>query len=1063
MSSDVYVIAAEYSAPTTERQPRRVFGRADKAIPSLEELMYRAGLRAMSDPRLAGYPGRIEQLLVTTMPYTEGGRVRLQDNAVRIASGLKRRLLESAGTNGLRLGFHCEDRFEIGTSDAGASLFSSAFRLLRGMKERATALVIAGQVMPGGQGAVDTVAQVLDRDEQALGLRMIPVGDMLLDAIWAKLEAAAGPGSVQDPGMLADQIVDDKLELASEYPAAHDRRGEEGGDRLMARWLRKRHLALASNGACAVILTTDPELAAMANHRGRVVRILGVGMGEDDVQVTQRRQPFLYLRSIRQALVQLRRETGTNTDFLRRSGFAVLHDAFPSIELSFLLALGYSPQEAIQRARTYWPNPYGGLTAFGHALAASGLVQIVKAFHVLTRPAAYVAQYPSTRHPNFTNGEGRVHCLTTSVGGPLTHVICTMLESLRLPPTTQGAVQAMPPPFEPEVGIRRRSAPRPPNPDDTHDVTYFEGKSEWVAQEVEAYRAAAATHCARESLMGLGVVEATSQIRLEDIEVALPQSFCQTWALGDFTWNETVHRPTSAIGKKIAAVGQAEPAQRVSQALEIAQEVIPQGTDGERQQLQRAILRHLVVPVALVSGGGEALTRVHQLCLCQKPAEVGDLVVVTASGPLPVVRPTTTAPRGLVPLWYARRWASSTLKLNTVNADLIRKLEAEPLVDNTPSMVELFNQAEAIIGEVRTTDAIPLGAVEFLEELILVPEPDRWILARALRLALASPQPVGPTGDAVVAYCEFDIVRAGDKPEDQQPRLFDTVIDAIERARSWLGPADLSYVQVADRFSVVAILKLRKPAQDDLLRMMAQAIRFTNDVYLRCMDREVELRAVTSVSSDAIMLEREGKLVGLARGGQMLVHHVMNLAPAFGRLMAGRDAAGPRHGVAVVLPSDWVQGDPTAKFQALWSQAGGPVLDPPAPGDALAQESFTLRDRQAWYQIRRRASRRPETLGTAAIPQATVPELMKRAARLVVLCYDRPLTLGISPGLLPQRPVHTRPADQIDSDLNWFWNLPDSQPFKVYVTNAVELLAPTHPEESATLQKALDQLLSLRP
>ncbi len=91
-------------------------------------------------------------------------------------------------------------------------------------------------------------------------------------------------------------------------------------------------------------------------------------------------------RSVRQALHSLCRVTGTNLDFLRASVFAVIHDAFLSIEMAFLGALGLASHDAVQRAMTFWPNPYGGLTAFGHALGASGLVQIAKAFHALMSP-----------------------------------------------------------------------------------------------------------------------------------------------------------------------------------------------------------------------------------------------------------------------------------------------------------------------------------------------------------------------------------------------------------------------------------------------------------------------------------------------------------------------------------------------------------------------------------------------------------------------------------------------------------------------------------------------------
>ena len=51
------------------------------------------------------------------------------------------------------------------------------------------------------------------------------------------------------------------------------------------------------------------------------------------------------------------------------AGFAVVHDAFPSIELAFLLGMGLEWHRSVERIRDGWSNPYGGLLTFGHALA----------------------------------------------------------------------------------------------------------------------------------------------------------------------------------------------------------------------------------------------------------------------------------------------------------------------------------------------------------------------------------------------------------------------------------------------------------------------------------------------------------------------------------------------------------------------------------------------------------------------------------------------------------------------------------------------------------------------
>ena len=79
-------------------------------------------------------------------------------------------------------------------------------------------------------------------------------------------------------------MVRHKLALAEEYPAAQ-RRGPEGGPEgaaRISRWMTDWHLARASNGACAVVLTTDETLVRRwlrATGQHRVVRVLGVGEG----------------------------------------------------------------------------------------------------------------------------------------------------------------------------------------------------------------------------------------------------------------------------------------------------------------------------------------------------------------------------------------------------------------------------------------------------------------------------------------------------------------------------------------------------------------------------------------------------------------------------------------------------------------------------------------------------------------------------------------------------------------------------------------------------------------
>ncbi|MEZ4432793.1 MAG: hypothetical protein R3F65_10295 [bacterium] len=277
---EIYVVAAEYSAAPGVGRVERVFQKSgEEGAPALLPLMENAARRALGAVPVGARVGaRVDHLLVTTMPVVGSavGELRLPDDAMNLTGLLQRKLA---------LPDRCVTRFELGSSDGGAALFASGVRLLQGIGEPATALLVAGQVMPRGAAAIETVAQVIEVSERALGLRMIPVGDLLLDALWARLVervgAAAAVEGVGDPTGLAGLLAANKLRLAGEYPAAMRRSEGESVvmGRPLARWLCDEQVAPACNGACAVVLTTDEAVVAALVKAGarRLVRVLGWG------------------------------------------------------------------------------------------------------------------------------------------------------------------------------------------------------------------------------------------------------------------------------------------------------------------------------------------------------------------------------------------------------------------------------------------------------------------------------------------------------------------------------------------------------------------------------------------------------------------------------------------------------------------------------------------------------------------------------------------------------------------------------------------------------------------
>src|SRR5712692_404919 len=71
-----------------------------------------------------------------------------------------------------------------------------------------------------------------------------------------------------------------------------------------------------------------------------------------------------------------------------------------------------------------WPNPFGGLLSFGHALGASGLVQVNKAHHLFCGDHRYIRDGLLPSRPGF--GKSGAVAFATSVGGPLSHIVAAL-------------------------------------------------------------------------------------------------------------------------------------------------------------------------------------------------------------------------------------------------------------------------------------------------------------------------------------------------------------------------------------------------------------------------------------------------------------------------------------------------------------------------------------------------------------------------------------------------------------------------------------------------------------
>src|SRR3954452_16391569 len=121
----------------------------------------------------------ITDMLVTSMPGldpNERVNIGLVPQALQVQLGLSPR---------------ARAQFVVGTSDSGAQAFAEAVRAARNSERPATILVLAGQVIPSGYASQYQIRTVLGEDDQARGLDMLAVGDLLMDVLRRSFELPA--------------------------------------------------------------------------------------------------------------------------------------------------------------------------------------------------------------------------------------------------------------------------------------------------------------------------------------------------------------------------------------------------------------------------------------------------------------------------------------------------------------------------------------------------------------------------------------------------------------------------------------------------------------------------------------------------------------------------------------------------------------------------------------------------------------------------------------------------------------------------------------------------------
>ncbi len=456
MRRRVFVVAGEYSANPRQLTPerkRRAFLTEPLGEPSRDELsrlFFRfpnrgddGRTRPADWERAFGVqePVGLADLLVsaahralTTLHTLRGGDYRqtrdsITDVFVTSMPGLDPNervnvgLLPQALRALLGLSPRAHAQFIAGTSDSGAWTFAQAVRAARNSERPATVLVLAGQVIPAGYLSQYQIRTVLGEADQAHGLDMLAVGDLLMDGFRRNLGLA--PGEVK---RFLARVAAHKQQASVHYPAGISSGKPFRRDSPRTPWFDASDIAIPCCGAAATILTSDEELveaiSATRSPRFRtapVTEVLGVGEGSSNQNLLHRKSPLVFATAVRDALADTADDARRPFSTFASCAFGVVHDAFPSIELSFLMALGLGWERSSERMAEGWSNPIGGLLGFGHALAASGLVQVNKTHHLFCVDSRYLTEEPGKKRQGFR--EDGALAFTTSVGGPLSHIV----------------------------------------------------------------------------------------------------------------------------------------------------------------------------------------------------------------------------------------------------------------------------------------------------------------------------------------------------------------------------------------------------------------------------------------------------------------------------------------------------------------------------------------------------------------------------------------------------------------------------------------------------------------
>ena len=739
----------------------------------------------------------ITDMLVTSMPGLDPNE--------RVNIGLVPQALQVQ----LGLSLRARAQFVVGTSDSGAQAFAEAVRAARNAEQPATILVLAGQIIPGGYVSQYQIRSVLGEDDQARGLDMLAVGDLVMDVMRRSFDLQ--PRELED--FLA-RVAARKAQVGANYPAGINAGKPFRRDTRRTPWFDASDIAVPCCGAAATIVTSDEALiesiAASKHPRFRtapLTEVLGVADGSTNPDLLHRKTPLLFAPAVYRALAGCADDAVVPVSTFTACAFGVVHDAFPSIELSFLLALGLGWDRSAERIAEGWSNPVGGLLTFGHALGASGLVQVNKAHHLFCVDRRYLLEADSRQ--GFR--EDGALAFTTSVGGPLSHIVCSLF---------RGGHQDRQPP---RLRQERAAAAAPVS-------VAWEAKARllWVLLPAQlkavpnAWLVEGTTAVSIRSCLRALSPEEVARLRFEGLEELIAPQFLSEVRNRLRTVVRVVQQESERLGSMFDVFRLlTDEVREIAAEIRAEGRLTPAAAGLDERRLVDRIKEALRVSLAVLSRPTE--DGAHRLVRFIGPGELQDADFVAAE----TLKRIETGPE-VLPFWTMRA--------------------VRPELPQQPSPASVSER----LAEIAARGPRSAAELRLLRTWFSL-DPPRALLEHSFRDA-GFTVPERPPVRAV-----FYAGEVADPGPQLAPREAHELLGFVaHRARAFLEAYQSAATQVGDVLSVVAFE--RPPARAGGDAALLSAARFAQEIARSALDQGVVVRAAVCVGEGAVFEDVNGKV-----------------------------------------------------------------------------------------------------------------------------------------------------------------------------------------------------------